>query len=670
MISQETIQEIVNKINILEVVGEYVKLKKRGTNYLGLCPFHNEKSPSFTVSPAKEIYKCFGCGKSGNSISFLMEHDKLSYVEALRWLAKKYHVTIEETATDPGYREHQQVADSLFIVNQFAAKYFEQQLWENDMGKAVAFAYLKQRGFTNDTIKKFQLGYSPAERSSFADEAIKNQYNKEILLKSGLVVLRDGQLVDNYRDRIIFPIHNPIGKIIGFGARLIKKNDKAPKYINTPENELYVKSKVLYGLYYSRQAIDRNDECLLVEGYTDVVSLHQAGVENVVASGGTALTPDQLRLLKKYTNNLTIVYDGDSAGIKAALRGLDLALEEGLQVQLVLIPDGEDPDSYVNKVGKDAFIDFVRNNKKDFILFQLEIALKDAGNDTGKRSEVVNRIAESISRINKAEDFTRQQDYIRKSAGILAIDEGGLTTLVNKYIRERLEKLERKQPRESQGPLQGETIAGEEKFNDSLNLLIGNEMQERAVIKCLLIYGIQQMNENETMADYIFRTLASFHFDNLLLEKIYTTYKSWYDAGIKPTEKSFLYYGDEAMNNMVISLLDFPYELSPRWELMKDGERHIEKNKENAPQKKKYKAQEEKEEEDRLKAIQQRMEKDVKNSMEHFMLHKLKNMLEENQQELLKTKDPEEQRSLLELHMALKKYETDITKELGTVILR
>ncbi|CAN5528916.1 DNA primase [soil metagenome] len=669
MISQETIQEIVSKINILDVVGEYVKLKKRGANYLGLCPFHNEKSPSFTVSPSKEIYKCFGCGKSGNSISFLMEHDKMSYVEALKWLAKKYSVTIEETASDPEYREQQQVADSLYIINQFATKFFETQLWENEMGQAVAYSYLEQRGFNDDTIKKFQLGYSPAGRSSFAEAAVKNQFNRDLLLKTGLVVLRDDQLVDNYRDRIIFPIHNPVGKVIGFGARLIRKNDKAPKYINTPENELYVKSKVLYGIHFSRQAIDKQDECLLVEGYTDVVSLHQAGVENVVASGGTSLTPDQLRLLKKYTNNLTIVYDGDNAGIKAALRGLDLALEEGLQVQLVLIPDGEDPDSYVNKVGKEAFIDFIKTNKKDFILFQLENALKDAGDDTRKRSEVVNRIAESISRINKAEDFTRQQDYIRKSAGLLSIDEGGLTTLVNKFIREKLEKAERKPAREFQQPAEGQTPAMEQAFDDSLSLIIGNEMQERAVVKCLLIYGIQQLDEKEKNADYIFRTLHPFHFDNPMLEKIYNTYKAWYDAGIKPTEKSFLYYGDEPMNNMVISLLEFPYELSPRWELMKDGERHLEKDAPVVP-KKKFKAQEEKDEEDRLKAIHQRMEKDVKNSTDHFMLHKLKHMLEQNQQELLKTTDPDAQRSLLELHIALKKYETDITKVLGTVILR
>ncbi len=667
MISQESIQAVTSKINILEVVGDYVKLKKRGTNYLGLCPFHNEKTPSFTVSPAKEIYKCFGCGKSGNSISFLMEHDKLSYTEAIRALAKKYNVDLEETAGDPEYRELQQVADSLHIINQFAVKFFEEQLWDTEMGKIAGYGYLQQRGFTDATIKKFNLGYGPDNRNTFTDAALKNLYNKELLVKSGLVASREGNYYDNYRDRIIFPIHNPIGKVIGFGARQIRKNDKSPKYINTPENELYVKSKVLYGLYHSRYSIDKNDECYLVEGYTDVVSLHQAGVENVVASGGTSLTVDQLRLLKKYTNNLTIIYDGDSAGIKAALRGLDLALEEGLQVQLVLIPDGDDPDSYVNKVGRNDFNAFIQANKKDFILFQLEIALKDAGDDSRKRSEVVNRIAESISRVNKAEDFTRQQDYIRKSAGLLHIDEGGLTTLVNKFIRERVEKLDRKQPAPGPQP-ETETTQQAQQFDDNLNLLIGAEMQERAVIKCLLTYGLKEMTDTETMADFIFRTLSDFHFDNPMLDKIFTTYRSWYEAGIQPTEKSFLYYGDDEMNKMVISLLEFPYELSPRWELMKDGERHMPQ--EGAEPKKRSEAILQKEEEDRRKAIFQRMEKDVKNSTDHFKLHKLRVMLESNQESLMKATDPDEQRSLLELHIALKKFETEITRELGTVILR
>ncbi|MCX6293445.1 MAG: DNA primase, partial [Sphingobacteriales bacterium] len=372
MISKETIQQIQSRIDIVDIISTFVKLKKRGTNYLGNCPFHNEKSPSFTVSPSKEIYKCFGCGKSGNSISFVMDHEKYSYVEALRWLAAKYNVDIEETETSPEFKILQQASESLFIINHFARDYFSKALFESEEGTDIALSYLKSRGFNEDTIKKFQLGYNPQARDGFTQAAISAQYNQELLIKTGLVANRDERLSDNYRGRIIFPIHNQSGKVLGFGARVIKSNDKAPKYINTPETEIYVKSKVLYGAYFAKGAIDKTNECLLVEGYTDVVSLHQAGIENVVASGGTSLTIEQLRLIKKYTKNLTIIYDGDGAGIKAALRGLDLAVEEGLEVKLVLIPDNEDPDSYVNKIGKEAFVEFVKNEKKDFILFQLE----------------------------------------------------------------------------------------------------------------------------------------------------------------------------------------------------------------------------------------------------------------------------------------------------------
>src|SRR3984885_7832575 len=444
MIPQETIQQILSRIDIVEIVGSFVKLKKRGANYLGLCPFHNEKSPSFTVSPAKEIYKCFGCGKSGNSISFLMEAEKYTYVEALRWLANKYNVEIEETESSPEQKIQQQVAESLYAINNFAQKFFSDVLLNTEEGQDIGLSYLKHRGFNEEIIQKFQLGFNPEARDAFSKAAIASQYNVELLKKSGLVVVRDERPMDNYRGRIIFPVHNQSGKVVGFGARVLKTTDKAPKYINTPENEIYVKSKLLYGSYFARLAIDKADECLLVEGYTDVVSLHQAGIENVVASGGTSLTPDQLRLIKKYTNNLTIIYDGDAAGIKAAHRGLDMALEEGLNVKLVLIPDNEDPDSYVNKVGASRFQEFVEANKKDFILFQLEVMLQDAGNDVNKKSTVVNQVAETISRINKAEDFTRQQDYIRRSADLLKIDENGLNSLVNKFIRERIGKIDGK----------------------------------------------------------------------------------------------------------------------------------------------------------------------------------------------------------------------------------
>ncbi|HSC52203.1 MAG TPA: DNA primase [Phnomibacter sp.] len=642
MISQETVQRIINSINILEVVGDFVQLKRRGANYLGLCPFHGEKTPSFTVSPSKEIYKCFGCGKSGNAISFLMEHDKLGYAEALKWLALKYNIEIQETEIDPEYKERQQTADSLYIINQFAQKFFASQLWDTEMGESVAQSYLQQRGFTDETLRKFGVGYCPPERDSFAQTAIKQQYNKELLIKTGLVVQRDYGMQDNYRDRIIFPVHNHIGKIIGFGARLIKNKENAPKYINTPENELYVKSKILYGIYFARQAIEKQDECLLVEGYTDVISLNQAGVENVVASGGTSLTPDQLRLIKRYTKHLTILYDGDAAGIKAALRGLDLALNEGLYVKLALLPDKEDPDSYVQKMGKDAFNEFIQHNKKDFILFQTELALQEAGNDSQKRSEVVNRIAESISKIDKAEDFSRQQDYIRQSASLLKVDEEGMINLVNKFIREKLQKEQRKNLPDQPAVVVNPEMQ-EEEIDANLSLLLTNELQERAVLKCLLIYGLLPMNEQETVAQFVFKSLENFHFDNTQLEQVYNLYKNWYDSGLEPTEKSFVYYPDDAMNRLVISLIEFPYEVSPKWESMVQSKKTSE--------------------------LDQSL-KDSELSVNYFRLRKLKQLLDQNQQELEREKDPEAQLHLMELHLELKKFEKEITQTLGTVILK
>lgn len=646
MIAKETIDKIINRLDIIEVVGDFVKLKKRGANYIGLCPFHNEKSPSFSVSPSKEIYKCFGCGKSGNSISFLMEHEKIGYTDAIRWLGKKYNVEIEETQTDPEYKEQQLAADSIGIINIFARDFFANQLWETEDGRSAGLGYLLERGFTEETIRQFQLGYSPNEKDALTKAAIEKKYNPEYLLRSGLITERNETFFDNYRDRIIFPIHNPIGKVIGFGARLIKKNDKAPKYINTPENELYVKSKILYGIHFARQTIDKQNECFLVEGYTDVISLYQAGIQNVVASGGTALTPDQLRLIKKYTQNLTIIYDGDAAGVKAALRGLDLALEEGLQVQLVLIPDGEDPDSYVRKVGTEAFTEFVKANKKDFILFQLEVGMQEAGSDNRKLNDVVQRMAESISRINKAENFTLQQDYIRQTSQRLHIDEAGLINLVNKFITDRIKRQERKWEQKTdllpeQAGLADEIIAEQEET--LLNLVINNELQERAVIKCLLQYGLWELEEGTKVADFIINELEEFPFGNLTLDKIFTTYKEWYLTGMEPTEKSFLYYPDQPMSNMVISMLEFPYQLSPGWDKM------LESKKINPDVTGKT---------------------DVRKSVQYYKLRKLKEMLKQNQSELKENTNPDNITSLMELHVELKKIEMTITKELGTVIMQ
>jgi DNA primase len=653
MISQQNIQQILSRIDIIEIVGSFVRLKKRGANYLGLCPFHNEKSPSFTVSPAKEIYKCFGCGRSGNTISFLMEQEKYSYVEALRWLAAKYNVEIEEKEASPEVRQQQQAAESLYIINGFAQKYFSDILFNSQEGQDIGLSYLKERGFGEEIIRKFQLGYCLEQRDAFAKAALAAHYNSEYLQKSGLVVLRDDKLVDNYRGRIIFPVHNQTGKGIGFGARVIRNNDRAPKYINTPENELYVKSKILYGSWLARYAIDKQDECLLVEGYTDVLSLHQAGIENVVASGGTSLTIDQLRLIKKYTNHLTIIYDGDTAGIKAALRGLDMAVEESLDVKLVLIPDKEDPDSYVRKLGAAAFRDFVAAGKKDFILFQLEVSLKDAAGDTTKKAEVVNQVAETIAKINKPEDFTKRQDYIRKCAELLRIEEAGLLALVNKFLREKIAKLESKSSSaRTLYPDQDREVSPELSLSspplpdeESLNLLYRDEQQERGMIRSLLDFGLKAWDENSRVADYIFMESMDYYdmIDNKHLLKILETYKTWYEEGLEPNTKSFLYHEDQELSTLAVSIMDFHYDISPNWKDHYEG---------------------------KIATREDLYREDVLSTMGYLKLRKIKRMINTNQKDLEAPHTTDELRMLIQTHQHLKNAEREILQHLGTVIIK
>ena len=676
MISQNTIQQILGRIDIIDVVGGFVKLKKRGTNYLGLCPFHNERTPSFTVSPAKEIYKCFGCGKSGNTLSFLMEHEKYSYVDSLRWLANRYGIEIEESFATDEQRQQMQVADSLYIINNFAQQFFSKILFETEEGRNIGLSYLKERGFREDIIKKFQIGYNPEARDSFTKAAIAAQYNTELLLKTGLVANRNDQLMDNYRGRIIFPVHNHSGKVLGFGARILKTNDKAPKYINTPENEIYVKSKILYGSYFARMAIDKADECLLVEGYTDVVSLHQAGIENVVASGGTSLTQDQLRLIRKYTNNLTIIYDGDAAGIKAALRGLDLALEEGLNVKLVLIPDKEDPDSYVNKVGASAFNEFVRSNRKDFILFQLEVALKDAGGDTTKKSEVVNSIAETISKINKAEDFTKQQDYIKQCSEILKIDEGGLHALVNKFIRNKISTQEKALPfEEVRFHEENAQKAAATDYDDAtFNLLFKDELQEKEFARVLLEHGNKKWNEGVVAEFMLDEILDEGLFDNADVLKLINEYKKALDKERAILNKNlFVYSNDPTISSFAVSLLNFPYEASEHWKR--------EFSSSTGYQKKLF----EQSYEDFLRSITVgnetelmtflKMDEDkthieVESAISYLKLKKIKRMLLENQVDLEKQHTPDEYRTLAQTHDHLKQMEREISGKLGAVIIK
>ncbi len=642
MITSNTIQQITNRIDIIDVVGEFVKLKKRGTNFIGNCPFHNEKSPSFTVSPAKEIYKCFGCGKSGNTITFLMEHEKYSYVESLRWLAARYNIEIEETESSPAQKLAQQVADSLYAINNFAMDFFAKQYWETEAGESIAQSYMQHRGFLKPIVEKFKIGYNPSDKDSLAKALIQNQFNPELFAKTGLVVERNGEWQDNYRDRIIFPIHNTTGKIIGFGARQIAKNDKSPKYINSPENDIYVKSKILYGSYFARTSIDKLNECLLVEGYTDVVSLHQAGIENVVASGGTSLTIDQLRLIKKYTQNLTIIYDGDAAGVKAALRGLDMALEEGLNVQLVLIPDKEDPDSYVNKVGPDAFREFVQSAKKDFVLFQLEVQLKEVGGDLNKKNALVNQIAETLSKINKPEDFTKLQEYVRKCSSLLRIDETGLTQLVNKFKRDKIVKEEKKMSYDEAAILMPSFPQGQEPQQNTDLFADKDLAHEKNLVKLIIEYGNELTKENKLVAQWIFDEIESFPLENEDMVYLIEAYKKWFYAGKLPNGKTLQYHEDEKVQKWVVSLFEPDHELSTRWN-------------------------------EKLGKPEREDVKDIINEIEiglmYFKLRKVKKMISQNQMDL-ETAPEKEQIQLLQIHKHLKEVERELTQGIGTVILK
>ena len=675
MITQTTIQQILSRIDILDVVGSFVKLKRRGANYLGLCPFHNERTPSFTVSPSKEIYKCFGCGKSGNTISFVMEHEKLSYVEALRWLAARYNIEVEETEVSPEQKIQQQASESLYIINQFAQQFYAEQLFYTEAGQEIGLSYLKERGFSEEIIKKFGLGYAPDQRDALAKKAIAQHYNSELLQKAGLVVNRNDILVDNYRDRIIFPVHNNSGKVIGFGARLIKSNDKAPKYINTPENELYIKSKILYGTYFARHAIDKADECLLVEGYTDVLSLSQAGIENVVASGGTSLTQDQLRLIKKYSKNLTIVYDGDVAGVKAALRGLDMALEESLNVKLVLIPDKEDPDSYVRKLGANEFRNFILHNKKDVVLFQLEVALKDAGNDSNRKSEVVNQIAETISKIDRAEDFTKQQDYIRQCSQILNIDESGFTNLVNKFIRNRISLDERKLPfEEAKTHEENAKKAEENNFDDyTFNLLFKDDLQEREIARVLLEHGNKKRNASQLVAEYILSEIPEEDLiDNEIVVKLLHTYRDYLKAH-QPIDKSFFVYSqDTALSTLAVSLLHFPYEQSDHWKKELSQSTGYQQALFQQDYKGFLNAIKPGNEEQLMKFLKMQEDKtldEVESAISYLKLRKIKRMLLQNQADLEKA-DVTQQPTLFQTHQHLKEMEMELSKKLGTVVIR
>lgn len=450
-IPEDTIERIKQAADIVEVVGDFVSLKKRGSNYIACCPFHNEKSPSFNVNPARQIYKCFGCGKAGDSVRFVMDVENIGYGEALRFLAKKYGIEIEEQAPTPEDLLKQNERESLFIVLNFAKTYFHELLTQHEEGQSIGLSYFRERGFTTPTIEAFDLGYSLNVWDGLLQEAEKRGYNRDILEKAGLILNKEDdsgakrKVFDRFRGRVMFPIHNVSGRVIAFGARILVNDKNQPKYLNSPETEAYHKSQVLYGIYQAKQTIRQENVCYLTEGYTDVISLHQAGIKNVVASSGTSLTLEQIRLIARFTPNVTILYDGDAAGIKAALRGLDMVLEEGLNVSIVTFPDGEDPDSYVRRVGAEAFKTYIKTQASDFIRFKTETLLRDAGDNPFKRAEVIGEVVSSIVRIP---DALQRQVFFRSTAQQLRVDEQTLITEGNRMIRKQQEQQSRDSQRQ------------------------------------------------------------------------------------------------------------------------------------------------------------------------------------------------------------------------------
>lgn len=645
MITQASIQEVRSRADIVDVLGQFIRLKKRGTNYIANCPFHNEKTPSFNISPAKGIYKCFGCGKAGDVVTFVQEHEKLTYPEAIRWIADFYKIKLEETERSPEQMQQQLAGEALRVLNEYASNYFHHVLLETDEGQVVGGSYFKQRGFRKEIVERFKLGYNPEASDTFFREATAKGYKADLLEKAGLVKNRNGIFHDVYRGRVIFPIHGMTGRILGFGARILKTNDRAPKYINTPENEIYVKSRVLYGMYQSRQAIGKLDECLLVEGYTDVISLHQGGVENVVASSGTSLTEDQLRLIGQLTKNLTILYDGDPAGIKAALRGLDMALSQSFNVQLVLLPEGEDPDSFVQKSGATAFREYIASHKQDVISFRMQVGLKDAGDDPIKRSKLINEIAESISKINKAEDFALQTHFIRLAAQRLQVEEAGLVNLVNKFIREKIETESRQQRRAAEA--QQEHIEAPPPEEADITEPVpgaktkGDDEQEWQLLRILIEYGQMAYEGYECVAQLVEERVDPELVKNADVLQYFNHYLDLYHDGRTPDSKYFLQHEDEKIRAVMANLLQPRQSVSSRW-------------------KDKY----------GIEALPESIVyvNDVDSTLSYFELKKILQLQAHLIQQLSSEQDPLRLRLYQENFMQLRKAEKEILKRHATVV--
>ncbi len=570
MIDQQTINQIFETADIVEVISDFVTLKRSGTNYKGLSPFSNEKTPSFMVSPAKGIYKDFSSGKGGNVVGFLMEHEKLSYPEALRYLAAKYNIPFEEKELTADEIQQKNERESLMAVTAFAQKYFSRQL-ESEEGKAIGLSYFRNRGFRDDVISKFQLGYSPEERSAFTKEAGKNGYKLVYLVKTGLSIERENYSFDRFAGRVIFPIHALSGSVIGFGGRTLKSDKNLAKYLNSPESDIYHKSRVLYGLFQAKKTIVAKERCFLVEGYTDVIAMHQAGIENVVASSGTALTTEQIRLIKRFTANITIIYDGDEAGMKASFRGIDMILEEGMNVKVVMLPEGEDPDSFARSHSSSEFLSFIESSETDFISFKTEKLLADAQHDPIKRAQLISDIVRSVAIIP---DGIMRSVYLKDCGLLLGVEEQVLYTEVNKIRRSRQEqKWRREQTTRREFPESAQTTVPQQPLVPGFVENVYSEVEEREIIYFLLKFGNQMLNlsgEEPTqisVAQYIIREIQNdeLEFNNLIYKQVFEDVKNLIEQNEEVTERQFVYHDHAGVRELAVDIFTSRYELSKVW---------------------------------------------------------------------------------------------------------
>lgn len=640
MIPKDTVDKIIETSRIEEVVGDFVSLKRRGTSMIGLCPFHNEKTPSFHVSVGKGIFKCFGCGQGGDSVRFIMEHEKATYPEALRYLANKYSIEIAEVENTPEEQAVNDRRESLYIVSAWAARFFQQQMLETDEGKSIGLSYFKERGFRDDIIKKFELGYSPDVWDALTQNGLTEGYNIQFLEETGLTIRKENdKFYDRFRGRVMFPIHSFTGRVIGFGGRTLKTDKAVPKYVNSPESDIYHKSNVLYGLFFAKKSMRDEDNCYLVEGYSDVLSVHQAGIENVVASSGTSLTIEQIRMIGRFTKNITILYDGDNAGIKASLRGLDMILEEGLNVKIVLFPDGDDPDSYVQKFGSAAFKSHIEGSKKDFILFKTSILLRDAGNDPIKRAGIIREVVESIAKIP---DGIKASVFVRECSSLLQIEERVLISELNKIRLGKLKKDTNFNPQQVQPePAQDLDILEQTGISDT------DEAQEKEIVRLLLNYGhelVQWDDITDTyIAPYIISNLADVTFEHPLCIQIIEEYKKQLENGDLPSEQDFIKNSDHQIADLAIAMVSSPYILSENWY----AKRKI------------Y-----------VKNEAENLRSTILGGIFHLKKRKVDRILRKIRDEIQAEQDADNQAILMRRYMQVKEVEKGISLFLGSVILK